>query len=393
MNAKFPRKSIVSAMLALTMFLTSLAVQGVYSAEDTKPATATKYYTSTFYASVFSSGDPDVAPMPGKRRAIIKNYSAETEGVLHDSAEVIYFDDKEGIKTICLEEDPEEPTYGAELIDISIPESIGPGEEFTVEVTLMNTGDANWYSEGSECSNHPYFNLGTDSDRDRESLFGGEKYAVDGWLAPNRVEMVEEVVYPEETGTFTFTSSTPWGSIWYKEYFKPVVEGVGWLEDVEIELDILVDNAVNEVDASIMNILEYTAASDDFEGDKRIEINLTEQEMYIMVGDTQVRMFQVSTGAYDTPTPTGTYYVLNRQELRVGGEWPHYHMPNWQGFTKYGHGLHSLPYLANDGGAFWYEALDHIGTPVSHGCIRMLPDDSALLYGFGFVGMEITIYY
>ena len=64
----------------------------------------------------------------------------------------------------------------------------------------------------------------------------------------------------------------------------------------------------------------------------------------------------------------------------------------FQLFTWRGHGLHALPYLMNDGGVFWKEALSDIGKPVSHGCVRQLPEDAITLYNFTSVGTPIWIH-
>ena len=102
---------------------------------------------------------------------------------------------------------------------------------------------------------------------------------------------------------------------------------------------------------------------------------------------------ETSTGAYDTPTPRGNYKILNKQELRIGGAAPHYRMPFWQGWRTDGYGIHGLPYLgANDGGWFWKEAENHIGIPVSHGCIRTPDRDAETLHGFTVIGTPMFIY-
>src|SRR3989338_3528270 len=48
---------------------------------------------------------------------------------------------KEGVKEACLQSDVEaEPAvYGAEVVEMKIPESIVPGEAFEVQLTLKNT--------------------------------------------------------------------------------------------------------------------------------------------------------------------------------------------------------------------------------------------------------------
>jgi len=67
-------------------------------------------------------------------------------------------------------------------------------------------------------------------------------------------------------------------------------------------------------------------------------------------------------------------------------------MPKWMMFRKGGYGIHALPSLANDRGVFWREALSHIGSPRSHGCIRLLPKDAEFAYNFADVGTTVTVH-
>jgi hypothetical protein len=56
-------------------------------------------------------------------------------------------------------------------------------------------------------------------------------------------------------------------------------------------------------------------------------------------------------------------------------------------------GLHGLPYLgrAAEDSAYWREARAHIGIPVSHGCIRFLPEEAAEIYEWADVGTPVFI--
>jgi len=341
------------------------------------------------YTSLFN--DEDEMAKNIRRYFIVRADSDPSyDLVIGEYEDVIYLPEKEGMKSICLYEQPSDPTYLAEVISVDKTESIGPSEEFTVTVTVKNAGTAAWFSRDSGCKNHPEIALATAQDYGRTSIFGTDEYAVSGWLHESRIEMVESIVYAGENATFTFTSMTPWGDVWYKEFFVPVAEGVRYMDEAIFGVDILVGDQ-SKFDSGVMDLIDYSTDSLQLTGEKSIFVDLSDQMMYLYVGDAQIADFQISSGKASTPTPTGTYYILNKQELRTGGEWPYYRMPNWMGFTSVGHGLHALPYLANDGGAFWYEALEHIGTPVSHGCIRLLPEDAVTVYEFGEVGMKLTI--
>ena len=129
-------------------------------------------------------------------------------------------------------------------------------------------------------------------------------------------------------------------------------------------------------------------------GRKSIILDLKMQRARTIEKGVVVAEFQISSGAAVTPTPVGKFEIHRKQELRVSNLETPYRMPYYMAFTKSeSHGLHALPYLggsaANSG--YWQEALTHIGTPVSHGCVRFLPEDAAKLYEWVEVGTAVYI--
>lgn len=129
---------------------------------------------------------------------------------------------------------------------------------------------------------------------------------------------------------------------------------------------------------------------------KEIIIDLGEQMAFLLEDGQPVRMYQVSTGKATTPTPMGDFQVHRKQELRISSQAVPYRMPYYLSFTPNGaYGLHALPYLGHspDSSNYWHEALDHIGTPVSHGCIRFLPDEARALYNWAEVGTPVYVRY
>ncbi|EKD93820.1 MAG: Curculin protein [uncultured bacterium] len=301
---------------------------------------------------------------------------------------------KEGVKEACLQSDVEaEPAvYGAEVVEMKIPESIVPGEAFEVQLTLKNTGNRTWYSNFSGCEGKTFINMGTLKDRDRTSVFY-DNSDDSGWISSNRLGLLEDAVSPQEIGTFAFSSVAPVNTSIYREYFGLVAEHVTWFEGFEFPLDLAVGEVTEADREKIPFIKDKSFDTASLSGERLLDITLSTQTIRLKFGEEIVYTTTISSGAPSTPTPTGTFKILNQQELRIGGKSPHYRMPYWQGFTSLGHGLHALPYLGNNqGGVFWSEALNHIGIPVSHGCIRMLPDDAALVYDFGYVGMQLNIH-
>ena len=113
------------------------------------------------------------------------------------------------------------PSLRAQLVsqgDESI--TLRPGEEKEITVKLKNTGNAVWRNKGP---NAAY--LGSSEPRDRLSRL----YYEDGWTNKYRAATLKEnVIYPGETGTFTFKIK-PTGKGIYKEGFQLVLENVGWV--------------------------------------------------------------------------------------------------------------------------------------------------------------------
>ncbi len=300
---------------------------------------------------------------------------------------------KQGEWTYCDYSAPLDADYSVEFKSVSITEDIAGGEEFEVTFEFENTGTARVFSSNSGCEDMAVLNLGTQMEQDRKSLFGKVANRVDGWTASNRIKMEDAYADPGDTFRVSFVSRAPEGDNLYREWFQPVVEWISWVGE-----PILVDIQVGEVtdqmldDISFAHTLSIDAKS--LEGlERNLEVELGTQTMHAKIGDHKVWSFTISSGAASTPTPTGTYSILNKQELRIGGAAPHYRMPYWQGWRTDGYGLHALPYLETDGGAFWQEALNHIGVPVSHGCVRQLPEEAQELYRFTSIGTSLYIHY
>ena len=129
-------------------------------------------------------------------------------------------------------------------------------------------------------------------------------------------------------------------------------------------------------------------------GKKTIAIDLSEQEARVIENGVIVARYRVSSGASDTPTPRGEFAIHRKQELRVSAQDVPYRMPYYMAFTpSESHGLHALPYLGKsaESSDFWQEAVTHIGTPVSHGCVRFLPEDAAKIFEWAEVGTKVYI--
>lgn len=301
---------------------------------------------------------------------------------------------KEGDWSYCSYELVETPEYQIDMVTSGIDENIQGGDVFYVNFTYINNGNTRLFSADSECSEGAVLNLGTQLTQDRASLFGDANHAVSGWNSSNRIKMTDHYVDPGEKFQVSFQSIAPEGDNIYREYFQPVIEDYGWIDE-PFAFDIEIGTPSDQMHDDIQFVLATSMDAASLSGlERNLEINLSEQKLYAKFGDIVVWDMQTSTGAYDTPTPTGNYSIFQKQELRIGGKSPHYRMPWWQFWRSDGYGIHGLPYLgADNGGAFWTEANEHIGIPVSHGCVRTLTEDAETLYYFTDIGTPLNIHY
>lgn len=118
------------------------------------------------------------------------------------------------------------------------------------------------------------------------------------------------------------------------------------------------------------------------EGDRWIDIDLSEQRTYAYEGSELVNSFIVSTGTWQYPTVTGTYriYVKYRAADMSG---PGYYLPSvpYVMYFYKGYGLH---------GTYWH---NNFGTPMSHGCVNLRTEDAGWLFEWADVGTVVHVHY
>ena len=392
-------------LLALAVF--SIAAFAIFPTENSFKASL--LYTSTVNSSDTVKTTPKVKITPKKKVTKKKTETAtESKTTAKEETKTESTDTKttgtNAATTIATEADvcgfdgltDEEPVYNAQVITVRKKFRYMESEDFTVKVYVKNTGNMPWFSPDSKCIGARVY-LGTTREVDRASAFYNKDST--GWTAANRIRLdaSQMRVDPGEAALFTFAGKADSEPSVYREFFAPVVEGVGWLTDAEFKVDIYTGTTTESAEELRKKLL-YTFKSmrvNDMqvEGKRKVEIDLSDQMAYLKIDDYVVREFKVSTGKSSTPTPTGNFKILLKNEVRIGHEPPHYIMPKYQMFTSMGAGLHALPSLGNDGGVFWTEARNHIGIPVSHGCVRMLPEDADFTFEFTEVGDPIEIHW
>jgi len=148
-----------------------------------------------------------------------------------------------------------------------------------------------------------------------------------------------------------------------------------------------------EVSTSVLGI-DDGPNTDGGLADRYIEVDISQQKMYLFIDGKLFKSYNVSTGNY-YPTPIGEYKILNKAPKAysdIFGVW----MPYWMAF-KYADdigaylGIHELPYVLGSDGERKYRFGYYIGNKMTGGCVAMEPKDSKEIYGLARVGMIIKI--
>ena len=98
-----------------------------------------------------------------------------------------------------------------------------------------------------------------------------------------------------------------------------------------------------------------------------IAINKPTQRMTVTVNGHVRYRWRVSTGATKYSTPAGSYTPFRMERMHYSREWDNAGMPHSIFFSSRGHAIHG----SNHPG---------LGTPVSHGCVRLSLGNAATLF-------------
>jgi len=110
-----------------------------------------------------------------------------------------------------------------------------------------------------------------------------------------------------------------------------------------------------------------------------VNIDKSTQEMTVFVDGIEKYDWPVSTGRPGYATPSGTYTPGSMNKIWYSKQWDNAPMPNAIFFTKKGHAIHGT------------NEVKHLGTPASHGCVRLAPKNAKTLFDLVKVtGLENT---
>ncbi|WP_081607108.1 L,D-transpeptidase [Bhargavaea cecembensis] len=108
---------------------------------------------------------------------------------------------------------------------------------------------------------------------------------------------------------------------------------------------------------------------------KRIDVAVSKHQLRLFDGNRLIKVYPIGVGRILTPTPTGTYTIINKQ-LNPGGPFG----ALWMGLSKPHYGIHGTNNPAS------------IGKHVSHGCIRIHNHDVMEWSSQVPVGTRVTIH-
>jgi lipoprotein-anchoring transpeptidase ErfK/SrfK len=120
---------------------------------------------------------------------------------------------------------------------------------------------------------------------------------------------------------------------------------------------------------------------------KRIEANLTTQELAYYFGETKLDQFAISGGKTTTPTPVGTFSIIMKRPV-VHYKGKNFDYPNTQWNLMFKRGSGVLNYYIH--GAWWHHKFGHT---VSGGCINVPyePGYMGRLYDWADLGTEVIV--
>ena len=99
-----------------------------------------------------------------------------------------------------------------------------------------------------------------------------------------------------------------------------------------------------------------------------INIDKTKQKMTVFLDGVEKYDWPVSTGKAGYSTPSGTYTATSMNEVWYSKQYDNAPMPHSVFFMRDGHAIHGS-----------YE-VKNLGKPLSHGCVRISPENAATLY-------------
>src|SRR6202790_3890096 len=114
-----------------------------------------------------------------------------------------------------------------------------------------------------------------------------------------------------------------------------------------------------------------------------ITVDKDSQTMTVAVDGVERYQWPVSSGNPSHETPNGSFRAFRMEEDHFSKEFDDAPMPHSIFFTKVGHAIHGT------------DSVSRLGTPASHGCVRLSKANATTLYGLvqteGVLNTTVTL--
>lgn len=121
---------------------------------------------------------------------------------------------------------------------------------------------------------------------------------------------------------------------------------------------------------------------------KYIDINVKSQIMSIFENGRILDAYLISSGKRGMDTPQGSFKIANKYPRPWSKKYSLF-MPFWMAITPNGdYGIHELPEWP--GG--YKEGANHLGIPVSHGCVRLGIGPAERVYNWAEIGTPVVVH-
>lgn len=281
-------------------------------------------------------------------------------------------------------------------------EALKQGTEYKLRITKQFFGNRNQKNKISETTTeHKYKTLAPIRVEESNPQNDTKEYSNYGEI---KVRFNRAVDYKSAEEHFEISPKVPGKLGWEKNalIFQPdEFSSLTWYE-VKLKKGIKghSDNGYSEEDFSVKFQTRYNFAAavqpaekiePTIKKGKYIDIDISQQILTMFENGASKGSYLISSGTYDMPTPFGEFKVLNKQDVAYSTEYDLY-MPFWMQFTTVGHGVHELPFWKYKGGYDYHERESHLGTRVSHGCVRLGVGPAEKVYKWAEIGTPLVVH-
>lgn len=153
------------------------------------------------------------------------------------------------------------------------------------------------------------------------------------------------------------------------------------------------DNKIIKIPQDQIADLSTPAILGDNTSNKRIEVDLTSQELKAFENNQQIYTFKISSGKWGR-TPTGEFKIWTkfRSAKMSGGSkelGTYYYLPNVPYIMFFYNQQHPKIQGFSLHGTYWH---NNFGVPMSHGCINMKTEEATIIFSWAEINTPITIY-